>query len=88
MGWGNSKQAAASAGGFIAVNSLSGLVSRITYGSFVIGDFGIPMLIVGLLGALIGSLLGAVRFSSAGVRRTLGTILSIAVGTFWISFFQ
>lgn len=88
MGWGNSKQAAASAGGFIAINSLSGLVSRFTNGTFAIGNFGIPMLIAGLLGALIGSLLGAVRFSSAGVRRTLGTILSIAVGTFWISFFR
>lgn len=88
MGWGNSKQAAASAGGFIAINSLSGLVSRATNGTLVIGDFGLPMLIAGLLGALIGSLLGAVRFSSSGVRRALGTILSIAVSTFWISFFQ
>ncbi len=88
MGWGNSKQAAASAGGFIAINSLSGLVSRVTNGTFIIGDFGIPMLIVGLVGALIGSLMGAVHFSSTGVRRALGTILSIAVGTFWISFFK
>ncbi len=88
MGWGNSKQAAASAGGFIAINSLSGLVSRITHGNFVIGDFGIPLLLVGLVGALIGSLMGAVHFSSTGVRRALGIILSIAVGTFWISFFK
>ncbi len=86
MGWGNSKQAATSAGGFIAINSLSGLISRATNGTFVIGDFGFPMLIVGLLGAWIGSLLGAVRFSSTGVRRTLGTVLVIAVGTFWFKF--
>ena len=88
MGWGNSKQAAASSGAFIAINSLSGLISRVTNGTFEIGDFGIPMLFVGLLGALIGGLLGAVRFSSSGVRRMLGAILSIAVGTFWISFFR
>jgi hypothetical protein len=88
MGWGNSKQAAASAGGFIAINSVSGLMARITNGTFEIGGFGLPMLVAGLLGALIGSLLGAVRFSSTGVRRALGAILSIAVGTFWISFFQ
>lgn len=88
MGWGNSKQAAASAGGFIAINSLSGLIARTTNGTFEIGEFGIPMLIIGLLGALIGGSLGAVHFSSAGVRRALGIILSIAVGTFWISFFQ
>jgi hypothetical protein len=39
-----------------------------------------------LLGALIGSQLGAVKFSGAGVRRALGTILMIAVGVerdFW-----
>lgn len=88
MGWGNSKQAAASAGGFIAINSLSGIISRVTHGTFEIGEYGVPMLIVGLFGALIGSLLGAVHFSSAGVRRALGTILTIAVGTFWLSFFQ
>ncbi|MCK7580514.1 MAG: hypothetical protein MZV65_35975 [Chromatiales bacterium] len=87
MGWGNSKQAAASAGGFIAVNSLSGLMARITNGTFEIGEFGLSMLVVGLLGALIGSFVGAVHFSSTGVRRTLGTILAIAVGTFWISYF-
>lgn len=86
MSWGNSKQAAASSGAFITINSLSGLISRVTYGTFEIGEFGIPLLIIGLLGALIGSLLGAVHFSSAAVRRGLGAILSIAVGTFWASF--
>ena len=88
LGWGNSKQAAASAGAFIAINSISGLVGRFTNGTFSLGEFGIPLLVVGLLGALIGSQMGAVKFSGAGVRRVLGTILAIAVGTFWISFFQ
>ena len=88
MGWGNSKQAAASAGGFIAINSVSALIGRFTNGTFALGEFGIPLIIVGLLGALIGSQLGAVKFSGASVRRVLGMILIIAVGTFWISFFQ
>lgn len=87
-GWGNSKQAAASAGAFIAINSISGLVGRVSNGSFAFGEFGIPMLAVGLLGALIGSRLGAVKFSSANVRRALGIILIVAVGTFWVSFFD
>ncbi|HXF84894.1 MAG TPA: sulfite exporter TauE/SafE family protein [Anaerolineales bacterium] len=86
-GWGNSKQAAASAGAFIAINSVSGLIGRLTSGTFSLGEFGIPLLVVGLVGALIGGQLGAVRFSGAGVRRVLGVILSIAVGTFWVSFF-
>lgn len=88
MQWGNAKQAAASAGGFIAINSVSGLVGRVAGGTFAFGEFGIPLLAVGLLGALIGSRLGAVNFSGAGVRRALGTILVIAVGTYWFNFFK
>ena len=88
MGWGDSKPAAASAGGFIAINSISGLIGRFTNGTFAMGEFGIPLLVVGLLGALIGSQIGAVKFSSAGVRRTLGTILTIAVGIYWFNFIK
>jgi hypothetical protein len=83
MGWGNSKEAAASAGAFIAINSISGLVGRLTNSTFALGEFGIPLLVVGLVGALIGSQLGAVQFSGANVRRALGVILCIAAGTFW-----
>lgn len=85
-GWGTSKQAAASAGAFIAINSISGLVGRFTNSTFSLGEFGIPLLIVGLVGALIGGQLGAVTFSSANVRRVLGVILCIAVGTYWFNF--
>lgn len=83
MGWGNSKQAAASAGGFIAVNSVSGLLGRFSSGTFAFGNFGLSLLVAGLLGAMIGSSLGAVKFSGAGVRRALGAILAIAVGIYW-----
>lgn len=85
LGWGNSKQAAASAGAFIAINSVSGLVGRFANGTFSLGEFGIPLLVVGLVGALIGSQLGAVRLSGANVRRALGVILVIAVGTYWVN---
>lgn len=85
MQWGNSKQAAASAGGFIAINSISGVIGRFTSGTFSFGEFGFPLLLVGLIGAFLGSQLGAVRFSGTSVRRTLGTILVIAVGTYWVS---
>ena len=88
MQWGDSKQAAASAGGFIAVNSISGLAGRFINGTLTFGEFGVPLVIVGLLGALIGSQLGAIKFSGAGVRRALGTILTIAVGTYWLGFIK
>jgi uncharacterized membrane protein YfcA len=82
-GWGNSKQAAASAGAFIAINSLSGLIGRFQGGTFAFGAAQIPMLIAGLAGALLGGHLGAINWSSAGVRRALGIILALAVSTYW-----
>ncbi|GAB4457834.1 MAG: sulfite exporter TauE/SafE family protein [Anaerolineales bacterium] len=82
-GWGSSKQAAASAGAFIAINSLSGLIGRVSNGTFSFGEFGVPLLFIGVIGALIGSRLGAVKLSSANVRRALGVILILAVGTYW-----
>jgi len=85
--WGDSKQASASAGGFIAINSFSGLMARFVNGSFTFGTFGFSLLAVGLVGALVGSQLGARKFSSAGVRRALGVVLSIAVGIYWFGFF-
>jgi hypothetical protein len=84
--WGDSKEAAASAGGFIAINSISGLIGRYASGTFEFGEFGIPLLVVGLIGALLGSSLGAVKLSGAGVRRALGTILTITVCAFWFGF--
>jgi uncharacterized membrane protein YfcA len=88
MQWGDSKQAAASAGGFIAINSISGLAGRFANGTLAFGGFGFSLLAVGLLGALIGSQLGAIKFSGAGVRRALGTILTIAVVTYWFNFIK
>jgi uncharacterized protein len=88
MQWGNSKQAAASSAGFIAINSFSGLLGRYANNTLSIGEFGFILLAVGLLGALIGSRMGAVKFSGAGVRRALGFILTIAVGTYWFNYLQ
>lgn len=87
MQWGTSKEAAASAGGFIAINSLSGLIGRVLGGTLAFGEFGLWLLPAGLVGALVGSQLGAIKFSGAGVRRVLGTILAIAVGTYWVNLF-
>lgn len=88
MQWGSSKEAAASAGGFIAINSLSGLLGRMLGGTLAFGEFGLWLLPAGLLGAWIGSQLGAIKFSGAGVRRALGTILIVAVGTYWVNFIK
>jgi len=84
--WGTPKQAAASAAGFIFVNSVSGLVGRAAGGNLVFGTLGVALLPFGLLGALGGSWLGARYLSGAGLRRVLGVVLFIAVARFWVGF--
>lgn len=81
-GWGTSKQAAASSGAFIAINSISGLIGRMVNGGFFFGTFGFSMLIMGVIGALIGGQIGAQKLSGAGVRRALGVVLIVAVGVY------
>ncbi len=83
-GWGTPKQAAASAAGFIFINSLSGLIGRTIGGSLEIGLVGLALIPVGLLGALGGSRLGARYLSGAALRRLLGVILAIAVLRFLV----
>ncbi|KAF0110336.1 MAG: hypothetical protein FD147_1721 [Chloroflexi bacterium] len=86
-GWGTSKQASAVAAAFIVLNSISGLVGRVSGGNFVFGEFGLVLLPVGLIGALAGSYLGARKFSSLSLRRALGIVMSIAVINFWSKLF-
>lgn len=85
--WGSPKHAAATAAAFIFLNSLSGLFGRIVAGSFEFGSFGLVLIPIGVLGSLLGSTLGAKRFSSAVLKRLLGVILLVAVIRFiadWI----
>jgi uncharacterized membrane protein YfcA len=85
-GWGTPKQAAASAAGFIFINSLSGLIGRTIGGSLEIGVVGLALIPLGLIGAMGGSRLGARYLSGAALRRLLGVILAIAVLRFWLGY--
>ena len=82
--WGTPKQSSAVAAAFIVLNSISGLVGRVTGGNFVFGNFGLMLLPFGLIGALTGSYLGARKLSSLSLRRALGIIMTFAVINFWI----
>lgn len=83
-GWGTSKETSAVAAAFIVLNSISGLAGRITGGNFVLSEFSLILIPCGLIGALIGSFLGARKLSGLTLRRVLGVVMSIAVGNFWI----
>ncbi len=77
-GWGTAQQAAASAAAFIVINSLSGLAGRWLGGNFLFGVWGWSLLPVGVVGALLGSRLGARRLSGPFLRRLLGSVLLLA----------
>ncbi len=87
MKWGTPKQAASTAAGFIFLNSLSGLIGRYIGGNLVFGGLGVWLLPPGIMGALIGSYIGARTFSSLWTQRLLGVVLLIAVIRFWAMFF-
>lgn len=81
-GWGAPKQAAASSAGFILLNSLSGLAGRAWSGALEFGQFGGWLVILGVIGGIAGSTLGARFLSGLAVRRLLGVVLLIAVARF------
>ena len=86
--WGTSKHASAVAAAFIALNSISGLLGRVAGGTLIITSFGLSLIPFGLLGALAGSYLGAVRINGLNLRRTLGAIMSFAVSNFWLTLWR
>jgi hypothetical protein len=86
--WGNSKQAATVAAAFIVLNSVSGLLGRFTGGTLVFDSFGLSLIPFGVLGALMGSWIGAQRISSLNLRRALGVVMTFAVSNFWWMLFK
>ena len=86
--WGTTKQAATVAAAFIVLNSISGLLGRVGSGTFVIDNFSLAAMPLGVLGSLIGSYFGAQYLSSLGLRRALGVVMAVAVSTFWTNFWR
>lgn len=85
--WGTPQQAAASSAGFILLNSISGLLGRALAGSLQFGQYGGLLLILGIVGGLAGSFVGARYLSGAVIRKLLGIVLLVAVVRFLISWF-
>lgn len=81
--WGNSKQAATVAAAFIVLNSISGFSGRFLGGTLILDTFSLSLLPLGIFGGLMGSWLGAQRFSNLNLRRSLGVVMSFAATNFW-----
>lgn len=86
--WGTPKQASAVSAAFIVLNSISGLIGRFVGGTFQLDAFSLSLIPLGLLGALIGSYWGALRFTGLSLRRALGVIMSFAISNFWWMLFK
>ncbi len=75
--WAGTKQTAAVSAAFIVVNSLAGLGGRFVRGGLEFGSLWM-LVLAAFAGGLIGSHLGANRFSSMTLRRLLAIVLVIA----------
>ncbi len=78
LGLGSAKQAAACGVVFIWINSLVGLLSRLQYNPMELGVF--PYMVAAVLvGATMGSYMGAVRYSAKKMEKILGIIVIVAI---------
>ena len=77
LGWNHVKQASGTVAAFIFVNSVAGLLGN--YKSTSSLPEMLPLFLGAvIIGALIGTRLGILRFSTVGVKRALGLVLIIA----------
>jgi uncharacterized membrane protein YfcA len=77
FGWADAKKTAATSAAFIVLNSLAGLGGRLTSGLFGVGAL-LPFLFATFAGGLLGSHLGATRYTNRMIRRLLGLVLLLA----------
>lgn len=75
--WSTVKEAAAVSAPFIFINSISALIGRALVGKLLIAPM-LPFVIAAFLGGLLGSYLGANRFTGLILRRILGFVLFLA----------
>lgn len=77
--WADTKKIAATSAFFILVNSASGLWGRCARGGFQMPSYLIGLLLVAFFGGIVGSRIGARRFSNLWLKRVLALVLWMAV---------
>ena len=78
LGLGSAKEAAASGVIFIFINSIVGLVSRLQYNRIELAGY-LPLIVAVILGGVLGSHFGAVRYSATTMEKILGVIILLAI---------
>jgi uncharacterized membrane protein YfcA len=77
LGWANVKEAASVASAFIVLNSVAGLAARLPR-TPIEAQYVAPFVAVVVVGALVGSFMGARRLPFRAVQISLGLVLLIA----------
>jgi uncharacterized membrane protein YfcA len=77
LGWANVKEAASVASAFIVLNSIAGLAARLPR-TPIEPHYVAPFVAVVIVGAVLGSFMGARRLPFRGVQVSLGLVLLIA----------
>ena len=77
LGLGSAKEAAACGAIFVWLNSLSGLTARWQFNPVDITDY-LPLLGAVLIGGMLGSFMGARKFSAKTMEKLLGIIVIVA----------
>lgn len=77
LGWASVRESASVASAFIVLNSLSGLGARLPATPLQL-DIAVPLLLVVVAGAVIGSFFGAKRLPSRQLQLALGLVLLVA----------
>ena len=79
LGWANVKEAASVASAFIVLNSIAGLIARLPR-TPIEPHYVAPFVAIVIIGALLGSFMGARRLPFRAVQVSLGFVLLIAAG--------
>ena len=77
LGWANVKEAASVASAFIVLNSLAGLAARLPR-TPIEPHYVVPFVSIVIVGAILGSFMGARRLPFRAVQVSLGFVLLIA----------
>lgn len=77
VGWANVKEAGSVASAFIVLNSLSGLAARLPK-TPIDAQFVAPFVVIVVIGALVGSYMGARRLPLRSVQIALGLVLLVS----------
>jgi hypothetical protein len=78
LGLGTIKEAAACGAIFIWLNSLSGLAARLQYNAIDLREY-VPLIFAVFLGGVLGSFIGAGRYSPQTMERALGVVVIVAI---------